>query len=459
MASLLRHGVLPSDQFSWAVSLRDGQGKILPRDQPRKRPPPLDSGLGPRPRPVYKAGGRSPPRIPGRASVNMLGLASQARAWRRTEKMAAERHALLKWRMLVRAGRLIVRVLPVATIMHSNALWRKAMLSTAAECLARWRVHAAKIGALSELVQLYTPHAWRGVLARAFARLFNPLVRFRAAATRAMQQGKLLRLHALRRWRAQVTSASLAAHMYALAVAQTAKRSCRLNRLGRGMASWRGWCALDAVAYSAEELCALHCTATAWRRAITRWRYAHEAATMQFDFLALAERIHRARARRRAFLQWQMRMQPLSSGGCRGAKALRRATALATRLAYDKELAKLAGAMGNFRALVERDYALHWATLHASTRGRAIAAKLALRRWCALVAEPQPLGAVTRIARIFSLRASKKAEELAQRSRLSNGGVGDIAARMMCRDGSLDGAWLHTSMADVLRAATPQPLH
>ena len=219
---------------AWLRTLR-GASEPPDRPAPRKPPPPLDTGFG--------------PRIPQRKKshnshgvIDFKKLASKARQWRRGDVHVAIR-TLRHWRAMAHCGRLKeMPTFPPEIMAKSEQLASRVSRRAAVTLLTFWRGEAAAHAAVAALVDLLLPHTQRAAAARALAELSVHAAISNVAAAAARRFAVTRTLVAWRR--AQQKEQALELHL------EAPQRACALltrrHTLERAMAGWQrwriGWC-------------------------------------------------------------------------------------------------------------------------------------------------------------------------------------------------------------------------
>lgn len=380
----------------WACGLRDGSAAPLPRDLPRPKPPPLDTGYGIR---KQQAAPSKQPQLSQRPSggnkrsVDMLSLANLTRTNWRNNVQRAIRELFVRWHLAHVAGMLARRPPPLpVTAGRADELSRRVLAGRFEACYARWREEAATISEHEALVDLFRPHTMRQRCAACFAMLVAraELVAHAEGATRRVT---LLRGFAywgglFMRHRRQLF---ILDQLASVANAASSTRS-RASVLAGAFESWRRSTASDTLAQGRLRLGALMAVDIRLRRGLAEWIRA------SLDALALAhkrivgDRFCSVRRLRRGFTQL-MRVLLAARRGAEEDMRLLESLRLdrEPKVRYLELVARVTRRQASrgyiaLRAELWRIRRLKWAGLHSCTRGVLHARREAFCRWCAHVA-------------------------------------------------------------------------
>ena len=402
---------------SWARTLRGSAPSPAPNTWQRHPPPPLDTGSGPR----RKSSGSArsvviAPQLMHKRSVDMLGLANHARAWRRGED-AYVRTLLRRWHQSSRHAASIHQrgPLPEAKLAEAAQLAERFAWRAAARWWTAWRIDTATTLAQATLIELFLPHAIirRRRESLQWLHTFTALERTRAELSLTLAR----RLAARRMLTAlNVTRERAARSMLLMDLAETADQLHRPQAQMRreALQQWRQWLQRIKLAFGVVHLGVLACASTRLRRGIERWRQAAEAAAAVADSESLAARAFETRAMRQALAQLCSRrhpsaaalQQPLAAHGQSSPRwAIRCGSSQRAARERGRQL-RCAEAMIALRRAANSSHGLGWATLHASTRSGPQRARAALRRWnCVACGGGTALdGGIARLVRVYAMQ-------------------------------------------------------
>ena len=404
---------------SWARTLRGSETEAVPGlgTAPRKPPPPLDTGFGPR-RPSTAPQQRLTQRALHTKPVNMRGLASHARSWRR-DVSASLLRALRRWRSLARRRRR--PALPEALLVDATRLAERCMHTAVARRVATWRSAAAAQILHAQLVDLYLPHSKRRRAAAALSWLRSHVIiarwhsdvssaTYRRSASRRM-------LFAFENARHQTARDSVMGELASTAH-DLSRPPTERRRAAYGV--WRRRTAADAYARGLLRLGTLTQSSAGLRRGWARWRQAAATAAAAWGRYQLGVHAHGSRALRHAFDELRLRVfyelslyRPLPAVDGQPLRwASRRSAGERAATIHGRRL-RLAEALGVLRRAATSAQALDWAVLHAETRGQRRRARAALRHWNSATCGPTTASglAVARLARVYALQllASRRA--------------------------------------------------